>query len=71
MSRAPYMKVITVNNPKRLGQHEKWKVVFGIEDEDDIYDDEENDEMVVSAMVAGFQVKRMLVDNESAVKVLT
>ncbi|KAK5838840.1 hypothetical protein PVK06_007582 [Gossypium arboreum] len=60
-----------VSSPKRLHQQEKWKVEFNDEDKDLVCDEERNDPMVMSETIPGFEVKRILVDNSSAVEVLT
>ncbi|KAH1122725.1 hypothetical protein J1N35_005885 [Gossypium stocksii] len=52
-------------------QRERWSVKFGNENEELIYDKEDNDLMVVLVTVAGFEVKRILVDSGNTVEVLS
>ncbi|KAH1114293.1 hypothetical protein J1N35_007671 [Gossypium stocksii] len=63
--------IISLSVLKKPKHQEKWNVKFESDDEELIRDEEGNDLMVVSAMVAGFEVKRILVDNGSVVKVLS
>ncbi|KAK5836784.1 hypothetical protein PVK06_012585 [Gossypium arboreum] len=52
-------------------EKEKWNVEFVGDNEELIHDKEGNDPMVVSMVIVGFEVKRILVDNGSAVEVLS
>ncbi|KAH1097936.1 hypothetical protein J1N35_014857, partial [Gossypium stocksii] len=66
--KAHIRSVMSVNTPKSLCQLGKQNVDFSNEDEELVCDEEGNDPMVVSIVIAGFEVKRILVDSGSVVE---
>lgn len=65
------ISVMSVNMPNRQCQCGRWNVKFGNDDKELVCDEKANNLMVVSTMIAGFEVRRILVDSGSTTEVLT
>ncbi|XP_040957772.1 uncharacterized protein [Gossypium hirsutum] len=67
--KAHMRSVMFVSAPKRSCHQGRWSVEFGNDNEELVCNKEGNDPMVVFVMIAGFEVKRILVDSGSVVEI--